>query len=520
MQREDQISQRLLLWFQGYEAPAALLEFVRQHPIGGVTLFRKLNLATPPQVRALTGALQAAARAAGQLPLLICADQEGGQLQAVAGATAFPGNMALGATGDAGLARRVGAALGRELAALGVNVNFAPVVDVQSNPANPVIGVRSFSDDPALVGRLASAMVEGLQASGVAATAKHFPGHGDTDVDTHHRLGVVPHDLTRLQQLELAPFAATIAAGARLVMAAHLAVPALTGRVDVPTTLAPGVLEDLLRGTLGFRGVVISDALNMAGFGTEAVWNDRLVQAAAAGVDLLLLAEPNDPEQAYATLLAAAQAGHLAPANLEAAAERVTALKRWLATQEQPDLAVVGCAAHQALAAEVAARAITLVRDRVGRLPLRLPAEARLVVVTPELADLTPADTSSYERCALGAAIRRYHAHTDELVIAADPSAAEVAALSAELADYDLVIIGTINATTRPGQAALVEALVQQGVPVVAAALRLPYDTMVYPAAPTCLCTYSIALPALTALADTLFGRADAPGRLPVQSSA
>ncbi|HMQ29349.1 MAG TPA: glycoside hydrolase family 3 N-terminal domain-containing protein [Chloroflexaceae bacterium] len=516
MELEDAIGQRLLLWFEGRVAPDWLLELVGRRAVGGVTLFRHLNEAPPAEVRALTGSLQAAARAAGRPPLLVCADQEGGQLLALAGTTAFPGNMALGAAGDEGLARRVGAAIGRELAALGVNVNYAPVCDVNVNPANPVIGVRSFGEDPALVARLAAALVEGLQSAGVAATAKHFPGHGDTAADSHHGLASLAHGRERLARVELPPFAAAFAAGARLVMSAHLALPALTGRADLPATLSPAVLRHLLRGELGFGGVVVSDALNMAGFGAGADFGLSLARAAAAGVDLLLLAEPNDHELAYRALLAAARDGRLAYDEALASARRVLALKGWLAEQAQPELDVVGCAEHRALAAEVAARAITLVRDGAGLLPLRLPHGARVVVATPALADLTPADTSSYERCELGRALRRHHPGVDELVFPADPGPDEVGALALRLAGYDLAVVGTIDAAGRPGQAALVGELLRRGVPLVAVALRLPYDLAAYPAAPTCLCTYSVLAPAMEALADALFGAAPLAGRLPV----
>lgn len=526
MEIAEAVGQQLLLWFRGCEGPEWLLSVIGRRALGGVTLFRHLNEGPPERVRALTAALQGAARAAGRPPLLVCVDQEGGQLLGLAGTTAFPGNMALGAAGDEGLARRVGAALGRELAAVGVNVNYAPVCDVNVNPANPVIGVRSFGEDPGLVGRLAAAMVEGMQGAGVAATAKHFPGHGDTAADSHHGLGALPHGRERLGRVELPPFAAAIGAGARLVMSAHLAVPALTGREDLPATMAPAVLRDLLRGELGFGGVVVSDALNMAGFGPgsaydgapadPAAFGASLARAAAAGVDLLLLAEHNDPEEAYGALLAAARDGRLPAETCLAAAGRVLALKAWLAGQEQPDLSTVGCAEHRALAAEVAARATTLVRDRAGLLPLRLPADARVAVATPELADLTPADTSSYERCELGAALRRRHPRTDELLIPADPAPGEVAALAARLAGYDLAIVGTIGAAERPGQAALVNELLRRGVAVIAVALRLPYDLAAYPAAPTCLCTYSVLGPSMEALADALFGGAPLSGRLPV----
>lgn len=513
MDIEDAIREKLLLCFEGTEPPAEMLALLRRRPIGGVTLFRHANVASPAQVRELTAALQRAARGGG--PLLICADQEGGQLIAIGGTTPFPGNMALGATRSAELARRTGEAIGRELAAVGVNVNYAPVCDVNSNPRNPVIGVRSFGEQPELVAGLATATVEGMQAAGVAAAAKHFPGHGDTAEDSHHGLISVPHDRARLDAVELPPFRAAIAAGARLVMMAHVALPALTGDRPVPATLAPEVARDLLRDDLGFEGVVVSDALDMGAIGQGVALAVDAILAAAAGVDLLLLAGDNDREEIEAALLHAARRGLLREHDMLASAARVRALKEWLAGRPQPDLGVVGCAEHRALADETAARAVTLVRDDAGLLPLRLAPEARVAVVVPETADLTPADTSSYERCGLAEAVRRYHPRAEEHLVPADPPPGDIAALRRTLQECDLAIVGTISATSQAGQAALVNALLADGIPTVAVALRLPYDLAAYPAAPTYLCAYSILEPSMGAVAAALWGEASIGGRLP-----
>lgn len=511
----DAVGQKLLLGFDGTSPPPELLATIARHAIGGVTLFRARNVADVAQVRALTAALQRAAAAAGRPPLLICADQEGGQLMAIdGGMTRFPGNLALGATDSAELAERCGLALGRELAAVGVNVNYAPCCDVNSNPLNPVIGARSFGEAPARVAELAAAMVRGLQAAGVAATIKHFPGHGDTASDTHAGAVLLPHDAERLRAVELPPFQAAIAAGARLVMSAHVAAPALTDGLALPATLAPAILRGLLRGELGFAGVIVSDALDMHAIAQgDGLLIDALA-AAAAGIDLLLLGPASPHEQIYAGLLHATRRALLPPGDVLASAGRVLALKHWLAAQPQPDFAVVGCAEHQALAHQIAARAITLVRDHAGLLPLA-PAQ-RVAVIVPQPADLTPADTSSHMRCELAAALRRYHPAVGELVLPFVPDEAQIAAARDWAAGYDLVIVGTINAVAGAGQAGLVRALLDGPAPTIAVALRTPYDLAAYPAAPTYLCSYSILPPALDALAQVLTGRIEPAGRLPV----
>jgi len=517
MELDSTIGARLLLTFEGNEAPPELLERIAAQRPAGVTLFRHLNAGSPAQLRALTAQLQAAARAADLPALLICADQEAGQLRAIAGTTPFAGNLALGAVGDPALARRVGETLGRELAACGVNVNYAPVCDVNVNPANPVIGARSFGELPAKVAALAGALTAGLQAAGVAATAKHFPGHGDTAADTHHALAALPHSRARLEAVELPPFRAAIAAGARLVMSGHLAVPALTGVATLPATMAAPILRELLREQLGFSGVTVTDSLNMGALGQAEDLLDTCERAAAAGSDLLLLQHGHIQETAvYERLLAAARAGRLDAGELAAAAGRVRELQRWVAAQPQPELAVIGCEAHRALAAELARRAITLVRNERRLLPLRLPADARVAVVVPRPADLTLADTSSYERADLAAAVRRFHPSAEGHAVEANPSDDEIAQLRAGLRECDLVIVATINAWQQPGQAALVRALLADGLPTVVAALRLPYDLAAFPEAPTFVCAYSIVQPSLEALAAALWGAAPFEGHLPV----
>ena len=515
---EQAVGQKLMLSFVGTELPPELDALLRQQHVGGVTLFRALNVSDPAQVRQLTAALQRAAAASGQPPLLIGADQEGGQLMAIdGGTTRFPGNLALGATGSADLAYQTGYALGRELAAMGINVNYAPDCDVNINPDNPVIGTRSFGEDPALVARLGSAMIQGLQAAGVAATAKHFPGHGDTAADTHHGVAVVAHDRSRIQQVEIPPFAAAIDAGVRLVMSAHIAFPAFDGGVTLPATLSPQLLRGLLREELGFAGVIISDALDMGAITQGPGLVIDALASAAAGVDLLLLSAAETRQNSvYSGLLQATRRMLLDPADVCASAERVLALKRWTTAQPQPALEVIGSAAHQTLAREIAARAVTLVRDDAQLLPLRLQPEARLTVIVPRPIDLTPADTSSYVACSLLEAVRAHHASTDEFVVAADPGDAEIDELLGRVQGYDLVIVGTINASVQQGQAALVNALLRSGVPTVAVALRMPYDLALYPDAPTFLCTYSILPPAIDALAAALWGQIPFEGRLPV----
>jgi len=359
--------------------------------------------------------------------------------------------------------------------------------------------------------------VKGIQSEGVAATAKHFPGLGDTQTDPHYDTPVVLRDRASIFASELPPFLAAIQAGAQLVMTAHLAMPALDGDKALPATLSSGILKDLLRGEIGFDGVVVSDAMNMRAIRQGAGLAIDAIAAVAAGVDLLLLtSEPGILEGVSDGLLQAAQRGLLAGDELLASAQRVLKLRRRLASTVQPPLEVVGCAEHLALAGEIAARSLTLVRDRAGLLPLRLPAGAKIAVVVPVPQDLTPADTSSLVKPALAQALRRFHPAVDEYSVPINPTVEDVVALTERTRQYDLVIVGTINANEHPGQAALVRTLIDNRVPILAVALRTPYDLQAYPDAPAYLCTYSLLSPAMDALAQALWGQLPFQGRLPV----
>ena len=496
-----------MLAFEGQTPPPRILDWIAQRRVGGFSLFRPANYDNPAQLRELTAALQAAAHASGQAPLLIATDQEGGQLAAMGdGMTQFAGNMALGATRNPELARRVGRAIGLELAAIGVNINYGPVLDLNTNPHNPSLGIRSFGDEPGLAASLGAALVEGLQSAGVAATLKHFPGKGEAAVDSHYKMPVIAHDRERLDAVEFPPFKAGIDAGAKLLMTGHFAIPALTGTSAYPATVARRVMTDFARHEMGFNGVIITDALDMGA-----------ITAVRAGVDLMLIMLDEDTqERLYGGLALAYSRELIDDSHIRPSVERILALKTWAAAQPHPALDVVGSAEHRALETELARRSITLVRDEARLLPLRLAPDARVAAVMPAPRDLTPADTSSTIRPHLAAALRAHHPRVDEFVTSHLPDDNEIAALRERLTGYDLLILGTINASMQPEQAALVNELLALGRPTVTVALRTPYDLAVYPAAQTHLCTYSIQPASLDALAAALFGEFIPAGRLPV----
>ncbi|AEW96456.1 MULTISPECIES: glycoside hydrolase family 3 protein [Streptomycetaceae] len=304
--------------------------------LGSVALFAR-NIESPEQVTALTARLRAESP-----ELIVAADEEGGDVTRLEASTgsSFPGNHALGAVDDPGLTRAVARELGRRLAACGVNLDWAPSADVNSDPGNPVIGVRSFGADPALVARHTAAYVQGLQEAGVAACTKHFPGHGDTDVDSHHDLPRVDADLATLHARELVPFRAAVAAGSKAVMSAHILLPALDP--DLPATLSPAALTGLLRapadrGGLGFDGLIATDAVEMAAISARYGIERGTVLALAAGADAICvgggLADEGTVLRLRDALVAAVRGGELAEERLADAAARVRALGAWARRQ-------------------------------------------------------------------------------------------------------------------------------------------------------------------------------------------
>jgi beta-N-acetylhexosaminidase len=451
--------------------------------------------------------------------LLIATDQEGGQLVALGEQTTqFAGAMALGATGDPELAERVARATAVELRAVGVNVNYAPVCDLANNPANPALGIRSFGDDPAAVGRLAAATVRGLIGEGIAATVKHFPGAGSVTVDPHHELGVIPGDRAELGGRELVPFRAALEAGAQLVMAGHLAVPGLTGDRSLPASLAAAVLRDLLRDELGFTGLALSDALDMHALAQGAGQIVDAIAAVRAGEDVLLGTPGREQLTRLEEGLAQAELRGLIDAESgRATAKRLAALRRWVSGFDQPPLDVVGCAEHQALAAELARRSITLVRNDDGLLPLKIGQDKRVAVIQSQPANLTPADTSALVIPTLAAALRRRMPLTDEMILPVQPSPNDIAGARRRAESYDLVVVGTVAAQLQPAQAELARALLAAGRPTLTVALRTPWDLTAYPMSGSHVCSYGILPPTTEALAAALVGEVDFAGHLPVE---
>jgi beta-N-acetylhexosaminidase len=395
---EERIGQLMFPWISGAylgdDDPEydELFRWVEEDRVGGVVI----SIGTPHAYGAKLNALQARAR----IPLLVTSDFENGgpgmrinhlyalpTMLPAGGGASFPPTMAFGAVGDEALVERFGEATAREARAVGVHVVFAPVLDVNSNPENPIINTRAFGEDPEVVGRLGGAFIRGVAAGGALSTGKHFPGHGDTRVDSHLTLPEVTADMDRLQAVEFVPFRRAIEAGVDGIMTAHVSVPGVLGPNAVPATLSPVFMTDILRDSLGFKGVVYTDALRMGAITESYGGGEAAVLAFEAGADVLLI--PERVDEAIAAMLEAVASGRISEARIEASVRHILQEKARVGLHRGEAMvsldaisAQVGIRAHLELADEVAARSITLVRDRQGLLPPDPATLGRIVSIT------------------------------------------------------------------------------------------------------------------------------------------
>ncbi|MEP7175719.1 MAG: glycoside hydrolase family 3 N-terminal domain-containing protein [Gemmatimonadales bacterium] len=363
----DKIAQLVMPWIPGSYAAYDDDGFARAEGwidslhVGGIIV----SIGSPLDVAAKLNRLQMRS----SLPLLVGSDFEGGTSLRLNGGTPFPPNMGVGATGSDSAAYDIGRITALEGRAVGVQLAFAPVADVNNNPANPIINTRAFGENPAEVGRLVAAEVRGLQEHGMLATAKHFPGHGDTGTDSHLALPVIGANWARLDSVELVPFRAAIAAGVDVVMSAHIALPGIDPGQVRPGTVAPNILTGVLRDSLGFQGMIVTDALNMAGV-ADAYGAEAGVRAFLAGADLLL--QPADPRATIDAMARAVARGEIGAERLDASVRRVLEAKRHLGLFARRTVpldsipAVVGSAAFRADAARIAERSIVMVKDSGG----------------------------------------------------------------------------------------------------------------------------------------------------------
>ncbi len=487
---------------------------VRDRGIGGIIL----SAGEPYETALLLNRLQRLAK----VPLLISADLESGTGSKIGGATLFPPLMSLGAAGSESLAYGMGRVTALEARAIGIHQDYAPVVDVNVNPDNPIINTRSIGEDPDYVGRMAVAFVKGAQENGMMATAKHFPGHGDTALDSHRQLPTITADRARLDKVELLPFRKVIEAGVQGVMTAHLAVPALESAPDLPATLSPAITTGLLRRDMGFKGLIVTDALDMGGVTNAFTPEDSSLRALMAGADVILM--PPTPVKVIACLAEAVRSGRVPMARVDESVRRILEAKARLGLHKNRTVDVdalpfrLGTKANIAQATKVFEAAATLVRNEGGVLPLAGTGKRIAVfALSSDLGDYQAGQAFANAMMKRNPGCEAYFADGDtgrEALAEAEAKAAGADAVVFALFSTLRSWKGTVDLD--PRHAELVRRIATGGTPVIVVSFGSPYFLRHFPDVDAYLCMYRNTPQTQEMAARALFGEMDIRGKLPV----
>jgi len=515
MSLDEKIGQVMVVGFEGTDLTPGIHEMITRYHAGGIILFAR-NVQSPQQLAQLNNAMQKAALDSGHPGLIISIDQEGGRvarLKENQGFTEFPGAMAIAATGKVENARVIARSLAQEMKAVGINADFAPDLDVNNNPDNPVINIRSFSSDPQMVAEYGVAYLEGLQENGVMAFGKHFPGHGDTNIDSHVSLPVVPYDRARLETVEFVPFIAAMKANVAGIMSAHIIFPAIESTPNLAGTLSPKVMTTLLRDELGYDGLLVTDSLEMGALATSGYSTAAAAaQALLAGADLLLLCHKQDEQiEAFNLIKSKIEKGEIPLERLDEAVARVlTAKARFnILSPEQVSEALLASSVftpdNRQTAVEIATQSITLLKNEGNILPLT-PQQKILVIENPSVRGIS-------------AVLNGTAALIDE-----NPTREQIsnilstaAAMQNMYGDDFVVVFFSIDATLHRDQVKIVDGLAKSNIKFVVVAVRMPYDLLVFKNVPAYVVTCDTTPAMLSALPGFLFGRYLPQGHLPVE---
>ncbi len=506
------MGQLFMVGFHGQEVDEHITRMIVQHHVGGVILFRR-NIASPEQVSVLCHRLQEINAEVSDTPLLIALDQEGGMVMRIEqGMTPMPSAMACQAAGSESHCEQLARISADEIGQIGVNMFLAPVLDVNNNRLNPVIGVRAYGETVAQVVQYGLAAMRGIRAMGMIATAKHFPGHGDTSIDTHYASAVVAHGRARLDAVELAPFKAAIAQGVDAIMTAHVMFPAIEPDASVPATMSRAVLTDLLRGEMGFDGVVITDCLEMAAIADGIGFAKGTVASLQAGADIILISHVEQHQlQGLEAAIEAALSGAIEMAQIEQACQRVAQLKRAKAVGawRERNLTPQGLMRPEALAlAQKVQKAALLVQGEFRP----LDARKSVALITLEVRAHTEIDEvalgrNKEARSTMLPALLAAGLDVREYALAAQAPAQDVDEAIVFAKGAQQIVLQTYNAMLVPGQQRLIAALPQEKLWLVAG--RLPYDLDLAPGAQGRLASYGCRPAALQPVVEKLLGGAD-----------
>lgn len=519
MTLEQKIGQMIMVGFPSDRLDDHAKELIEKYNIGNFILFAR-NIKSKEGLANLNREIQERVIKKNQIPAFISIDQEGGMVTRIyEGATFLPGNMALAAAGDEKAALRMGEISGEELRSLGININIAPVVDVNNNPDNPVIGVRSYGDNPVRVARLAVNYISGLQSRGVVATAKHFPGHGDTAVDSHLDLPVVAHAMDRLEKIELYPFKEAINSAVDAIMTAHVIFPAIEDE-KLPATLSYKVLTGLLRNTMGFKGLILTDCMEMKAIANYFGTVNAAVLAVKAGADIVCLSHQMEVQAGgFRAIKEAVEKGDISESRIDESVSRILKIKSKynLFEKPYPDMykveKVVGCTVHRSFAESISQKSITVLKDDNSLMPLR---SGKIVAISTEPVILTGADDTIIKKCTLCEAIREQFGGK-AIRIPLNPDNETIRKVIEECRDAETIIIGTYNANLNKGQTLLVNEINRTYKNAIVISLRNPYDIINFKNVSTYICAYEYTPMSVLSVLNILAGREKATGKLPVR---
>ncbi|MCL2400453.1 MAG: beta-N-acetylhexosaminidase [Defluviitaleaceae bacterium] len=512
---EEKVGQLFLVALDGPTLTNEYKKHFQRHKLGNFIFF-KHNLTDYKSIRQLSDSLQSTVKESVGIPAFISVDQEGGMVTRVySGATHFPSNMAVAASGMFDSIDRMGEMVATELRALGINLNHAPSVDVNNNADNPVIGIRSYSDDPQAVAKMGMSYIQGLQRGGVMANAKHFPGHGDTNMDSHLDLPAVNHEMERLNSIELVPFKAVIsnANGVDSIMTAHIIFKAIDNAL--PATLSHKILTEFLRKELGFEGLVITDCMTMNAIKTYYTTEKGCIMALKAGADILCLnATPEIQANCYNAVLEAVKSEEIPIDEIDAKVQRILDHKKKYSLCCTPDQPIEKYPEHEALSDEISAKSITLVKGNDTLLPL---TGKKVFIISPRPSGTIVDDVIEQESFCKKAATE-FGGDCKFTEISIDPDENEINAVLSKAEGFDIVLYATYNAVLNPGQVHLFDALKAAGKQIVTVSLRVPYDIWKLEGADCYIAAYEYTDRAVDNAIKAIVGKLDFVGKLPISN--
>lgn len=523
MSLREKIAQMIISYSDGFLINESSSEFnrmsnlIENEKIGGFIFFKGNSVEEAKLINKLQGI--------SETPLLMSADFERGTKMRLNDGSLFPNNMALGATGNTDLAYQMGLQIAKECRAIGIHQNYAPVLDINNNPDNPIINVRSYGEDPLLVSKLGLSFIQGLQEGGVIATAKHFPGHGDTDIDSHSDLPVLNFSRERLDNLELIPFQNAVDAGVKSVMIAHLSLPSIDDEAFLPASLSEKIIDDLLNRQMGFKGLVVTDALNMAGIVKHFSTEDVAIRCVDAGVDLILM--PQGESTTISTIENAVNNGSISEERIDRSVKKILDAKNWLKLHEnkysEPSevMNIVNSSNAKKISQDIADESITLVKNEGGILPFQNISDKTCLIISLNNGNenansnffATQFENNNKFKESYFYDLSGNISNQDEILFEAENSDIILVPI------YAKVKINTGTVGLPNSQITLINSLISTGKKVIVISFGNPYLIQGFPDVDSYICAYADAESSIISSINALNGIIKFKGKLPVSIS-